>query len=95
MSEEPKSQGWFHTVPGIMTATAAILTAATGLIVVLKPVDNPTSPAASSSPSPAASSSPSPTTPTQQLSAPSDAGNTASAEKEQGKNKNKGKGWNK
>jgi hypothetical protein len=35
MSEEPQSKGWWQTVPGILTATAAIITAVTGLIVAL------------------------------------------------------------
>lgn len=35
MNEEPKSKGWWQTVPGILTATAGIITAVTGLIVAL------------------------------------------------------------
>ena len=35
MAENPKSQGWWHTVPGVLTAVAAILTAVSGLIVAL------------------------------------------------------------
>ena len=35
MAEEPKSQGWWQTVPGILTATAGIITAVAGLIVAL------------------------------------------------------------
>jgi hypothetical protein len=33
MDEKPKSTGWWQTLPGILTATAAILTAIGGLIV--------------------------------------------------------------
>lgn len=33
--EPPKSQSWWQTLPGIMTAVAAIITATTGLIVAL------------------------------------------------------------
>jgi hypothetical protein len=33
MDEKPKSTGWWQTLPGILTATAAILTAVGGLIV--------------------------------------------------------------
>jgi hypothetical protein len=33
MDKKPKSTGWWQTLPGILTATAAILTAAGGLIV--------------------------------------------------------------
>lgn len=35
MAEEQKSQGWWQTVPGILTATAGIITAIAGLIAVL------------------------------------------------------------
>jgi hypothetical protein len=35
MNEEPKSGGWWRTVPGMLTATAGIITAVTGLIVAL------------------------------------------------------------
>jgi hypothetical protein len=35
MSEGPQSKGWWQTVPGILTATGAIITAVTGLIVAL------------------------------------------------------------
>ena len=35
MDEEPKSGGWWRTVPGILTATAGIITAVTGLIVAI------------------------------------------------------------
>ena len=38
MSEEPKSKGWWKTVPGILTAFATFLTAITGLIVVINDV---------------------------------------------------------
>ena len=35
MAEEPKSQGWWLTLPGILTATAGIITAVAGLIAAL------------------------------------------------------------
>ncbi|MGH9840943.1 MAG: hypothetical protein ACREEM_19485 [Blastocatellia bacterium] len=35
MAEEQKPQGWWQTLPGILTAIAAIITAVTGLIAVL------------------------------------------------------------
>ncbi len=35
MAEEQKNQAWWQTMPGILTATAAIITAVTGLIAVL------------------------------------------------------------
>jgi hypothetical protein len=35
MNEGPQSKGWWQTVPGILTATASIITAVTGLIVAL------------------------------------------------------------
>ena len=39
MSEEPKQQSWWQTLPGILTAIGAVLTAVTGLIVALRPND--------------------------------------------------------
>ena len=38
MNERPQSKGWWQTIPGILTATAAIITAVTGLIVALHQV---------------------------------------------------------
>jgi hypothetical protein len=35
MADEPKSHGWWQTVPGMLTATAGIITAVTGLIIAL------------------------------------------------------------
>jgi hypothetical protein len=35
MAENQKPQKWWHTVPGILTAAAAIITAVTGLVVAL------------------------------------------------------------
>jgi uncharacterized protein YidB (DUF937 family) len=36
MDEGERSKGsWWHTVPGVLTATAGIITAVTGLIVAL------------------------------------------------------------
>lgn len=42
MSEEPKPQNWWHTLPGVLTAVAAVLTAITGLIVALRGDTPPT-----------------------------------------------------
>lgn len=36
--EPPKSQSWWQTLPGILTAVAALITASTGLIVALNNV---------------------------------------------------------
>ena len=35
MAEEPKSQSWWQTLPGIFTAMAGIITAIAGLVVAL------------------------------------------------------------
>lgn len=35
MNERLRSKGWWQTVPGVLTATASIITAVTGLIVAL------------------------------------------------------------
>jgi len=35
MAEKRKSEGWWHTVPGLLTALAGIITAVTGLFVAL------------------------------------------------------------
>ncbi len=35
MAEEPRPQGWWQTLPGILTATASVIAAVTGLIVAL------------------------------------------------------------
>lgn len=35
MAEDPKSQSWWQTVPGVMTAIAGLITAVTGLLVAL------------------------------------------------------------
>ena len=35
MDEAPKSSSWWQTLPGILTATAGIITAISGLLVVL------------------------------------------------------------
>jgi hypothetical protein len=35
MPDEPKSQGWWLTLPGLLTATAGIITAVAGLIAAL------------------------------------------------------------
>jgi hypothetical protein len=36
MAEESHPRVWWHTIPGILTAIAAVITAVTGLIVVLQ-----------------------------------------------------------
>src|SRR5262249_32178130 len=36
MPEEPKQESWWQTLPGILTAIGAVLTAVTGLIVALR-----------------------------------------------------------
>jgi hypothetical protein len=36
MAEQPKPQSWWQTLPGIITATAAFITAITGLVVALQ-----------------------------------------------------------
>jgi hypothetical protein len=38
MAEQPKPQSWWQTLPGILTAAAAIITAITGLVVALHQV---------------------------------------------------------
>lgn len=38
MAEKPEPQSWWHTLPGILTATAGIITAITGLIIALNQV---------------------------------------------------------
>jgi len=35
MADDPRSQSWWQTLPGILTATAAILTAVSGLLAIL------------------------------------------------------------
>src|SRR5437899_442227 len=36
MNDEPQSRSWWTTLPGVLTAIAAVLTAATGLILALR-----------------------------------------------------------
>lgn len=56
MAEDPKLHSWWQTLPGIMTATAGIITALTGLLVVLyntgffQPAASNREPASTSSP---------------------------------------------
>ena len=38
MATEHEPQGWWHTLPGILTAIAAVVTAVGGLLVALKQV---------------------------------------------------------
>ena len=35
LDQDPKSKGWWQTVPGLLTAAATVITAATGLLVAL------------------------------------------------------------
>lgn len=62
--EPPKSQSWWQTLPGIMTAVAAIITATTGLIVALNNAGafSRDTEMASPTPTPAAALSVSPST---------------------------------
>lgn len=50
MPDEPRQQSWWQTIPGILTAIAAVLTAVTGLIVVLSGNDQPKQDTRSNSP---------------------------------------------
>ncbi len=36
MDEDPKSKGWWHTLPGVLTAVTGVMTAVTGFIVSLQ-----------------------------------------------------------
>lgn len=38
MPEEEKSKGWWHSVPGILTAIAGVITAVTGLVIALNQI---------------------------------------------------------
>lgn len=58
--EPPKSQSWWQTLPGILTAVAAILTASTGLIMALNQAGVFSRASSSASPTPTAVVSPSP-----------------------------------
>lgn len=92
MSEEPKSQehGWFHTLPGILTAVAATLTAVTGLVVALKPADV-SPPATQTLSSPQATSSPVIATPHPQSSPVQATADTPEEEKVRYKRKKRAK----
>lgn len=50
--EPPKSQSWWQTLPGILTAVAGIMTASTGLILALNQVGVFSRESTSASPSP-------------------------------------------
>ena len=52
MSNESKQESWWHTMPGMISAIAAVLTAITGLILALR--DNAPSAPAPVQPAPAA-----------------------------------------
>jgi hypothetical protein len=39
MLDDPRQQSWWQTIPGILTAIAAVLTAVTGLLAVLRSSD--------------------------------------------------------
>jgi hypothetical protein len=41
MPDEPRPHSWWQTLPGILTAVAAVLTAVTSLIVLLRSSDQP------------------------------------------------------
>jgi len=45
MPNETEPKGWWHTLPGILTSTAAVLTAITGLIVAVRTIDQARTPA--------------------------------------------------
>lgn len=45
MPNESEPKGWWHTLPGILTATAAVLTAITGLIVAIRSIEQSRTPA--------------------------------------------------
>jgi hypothetical protein len=55
---------WWQTMPGILTGLAAIITAATGLIVAFNHTSSRSEPAPAATTSPSSSSSSSPATPT-------------------------------
>lgn len=64
MADELRPLNWWQTIPGILTATAAVITAVTGLILALNQTGildfrGRPDPAAASAPKPAASSGPS------------------------------------
>ncbi len=50
--EPPKSQSWWQTLPGILTAVAGIMTASTGLILALNQVGVFSRESTSASPTP-------------------------------------------
>ena len=61
MADEPRPPGWWQTVPGILTATAAVITAVAGLIAALsqagvftasRPAQSPASRPATAPPAP-------------------------------------------
>ena len=53
MPEETKQQSWWQTLPGVLTAAGALLTAVTGLIVVMRHDEQPKVTSAQSPPAPA------------------------------------------
>jgi hypothetical protein len=57
MADEPKPQSWWQTLPGILTAVAAVLTAVTGLIVALRG-GTPSAPGGTAAPLPAIPAAP-------------------------------------
>jgi hypothetical protein len=59
MADEANSKGWWHTLPGILTGIAAVLTAVTGIAaIVIQTTKNPgTTPASPPEPLPVAETS--------------------------------------
>lgn len=66
MTEQPTPEkfSWWQTIPGILTASATVITAVTGLLIALKPsvqsqpAQTPNTPASSALETPSTSSSP-------------------------------------
>lgn len=66
MTEQPtpEKSSWWQTMPGILTASATVITAVTGLLIALKPsvqsqpAQTPNTPASSALETPSTSSSP-------------------------------------
>ena len=77
MPNESEPKGWWHTLPGILTAVAAVVTAVSGLLVAVKNMDSsrsaaaPAAPVAVQTPTPTPSPTPTPTpTPAQTQAVP-------------------------
>jgi hypothetical protein len=73
MPEETKQHSWWQTLPGVLTAAGALLTAVTGLIVVVRHDEQPKVASAQSPPAPAVTpQAPPGRVSTEQASAPPD-----------------------